>query len=288
MKNLFCISLFFLSAVALKAQDIKFAAGSPLFHLLLADPKEPRIAVLNYNTGNGVELDIGSSLDLVEIDFKNPTNRKLALGADFGTFTVLNKRADFRFPVDAEDFIFGLNLSYAESVSVLKNIPTTFSARLRMSHISAHFVDGHYDYTTDTWYDNLQPFIFSREFFNLVMALEAENVRVYAGYEFLYHVLPDGVPRNSVQAGVEGSYPIMSWLVGFAGYDLKFVKQANALYNEFGSYIGCNDLQVGVKLNSIRGRGLRFVLNYYNGLDTHGMYYARRVELSTLGIVIDF
>ena len=51
----------------------------------------------------------------------------------------LEKEDNFRFPVDAVDYMFGLNFWFKTAVHGYS------FKRIRLSHISAHFVDGHFD-----------------------------------------------------------------------------------------------------------------------------------------------
>ena len=77
------------------------------------------------------------------------------------TYTLLRGETDFHFPVDAVDYLFGVNFGYKNNFEKNKE----FGARLRISHISAHFVDGHFDGSTGNWRDGQIPRVFSREFF---------------------------------------------------------------------------------------------------------------------------
>ena len=47
-------------------------------------------------------------------------NSKLSFGADLFTYTLLRSQSDFHFPVDAVDYLFGVNFGYVENLRILK------------------------------------------------------------------------------------------------------------------------------------------------------------------------
>lgn len=286
------------STARLAAQDLEFGAGRPIFSPLLADPKETRIAVFNFLEGNALSLDIGSTTDLLRLRTADSL-RTVSFGADFGTFTLLTKRADFRFPVDAVDYLFGVNFGYRQSI-MLGNVPSTLSARLRFSHISAHFVDGHYDSDREEWFDDRRPFVYSREFLNLVLALESAadlggirlGGRAYLGAELLVHTIPEGFAAAAYQAGLELVLPRLGQLAlaPYSAVDFKLTSLGDAGTARLTSaaFSGVTAVHFGVKIGELRERGVRLALTYQSGLETRGMYYDRRIALWTLGALIDF
>ncbi|MBC8042950.1 MAG: DUF1207 domain-containing protein [Rhizobacter sp.] len=279
--------------------QVRFTSGNrALFSPLVADPKEPRFAVLNVLAGNQLLLDIGGTIDLVRVNFQSPSpteaQHAAAFGADFGTFTLLRKENDFKFPVEAIDYIFGINVSYRQPVVIFSE-KVSVSARLRLSHISAHFVDGHYDGDNQEWRDAKPPFVFSREFFNFVVAVEggreAIGGRIYLGYEWIFHTLPNGFGTSVLQTGAEvySNEFLAGAVTPFAATDLRLLSLGEAGRNAGGgdATTGMFSVQAGIKTGAMRGRGLRIAVNYQSGLDIHGMYFYRRIEQWSLGLVID-
>ncbi|ACF14364.1 conserved hypothetical protein [Chloroherpeton thalassium ATCC 35110] len=290
------IALFFstLAISSVFAQELSFSIDRPNFSPLLADPLEPRTGVLNFLDKSNLNLDIGHSTDLVHLAFNDSTNqiRTLSFGADFGTFSLLREESNFKFPVDAIDYIFGVNFTYTAPLSdiVSTSLPLTFSTRLRISHISAHFEDGHYK--NDAWMQGDTPFeipfVYSREFCNLVFAVSNAFGRAYLGYQFVFNTLPKDISAHTFQTGLE-YYPdiLTNGLVPFFALDFKLLPLWKRSLQETNGYGGSLNIQVGLKTNGIGKRGVRVVYNYASGLDRQGMYFYQRRSFNALGFIID-
>jgi hypothetical protein len=273
--------LFSFFALPCAAQTITLEPNRALFRPLLADAKEPRIAALVNQNNNELSLDIGASLDLVQISFEQT---QVGIGVDFGTFSELRREWNFKFPVNAADYIFGINMSYRSPLT--KSLDLT--GRFRLSHISAHLVDGRF--VEGDWFEGLAPFVFSREFIALMVACSGEYGRVYFGYEFLFNTLPRNISRSSYQVGVEAYYPKfpVHWLYPFIAVDFRLVPIWRQSLARSKGYGGATNLQAGIKLNAIGKRGLRLVFNHYGGLEFRGMYLGRYISEQSIGFVIDF
>ena len=255
-----------------------------IFKPLLADPLEPGIAVMPLLGKKSLQLDIGSSADLYQ-----SKSRKFAVGADFATYSLLRRTKNFKFPVDAVDYLFGINASWKKPINIEVLPFNEFSTRVKLSHISAHFEDGHYDADTVQWLRQPEwlgtiPFTYSREFVNLVLALSSPGRRIYTGYQYLYHSLPDGINPHSFQAGAELSAPGNTYLAA----DFKLLPIWQPLQYETKGHRGTWNLQAGINL---RGAGLekvRVACNYYSGISRQGMYFYHPESYTTAGIIIDF
>ncbi len=274
-----CICSFL--ALPCVAQTITLEPNRPLFAQLLADAKEPRIAALVNRNNDELSLDIGASLDLVQLSFEQT---QVGFGVDFGTFSELRREWNFKFPVNAADYIFGINMSYRAPLT--KSLDLT--GRFRLSHISAHLVDGRF--VEGDWFEGLTPFVFSREFIALMVALSSEYGRVYLGYEFLFNTLPRNISRSSYQVGIEAYYLkfLVRGLYPFIAVDFRLVPIWRQLLARSEGYGGATNLQAGIKLNAIGKRGLRLVFNHYGGVEFRGMYLGRYISEQSIGFVIDF
>lgn len=253
-----------------------------LFSPLLADPTEPRIAVMPWLGERSLQLDIGASTDLYQSDSKT-----FAAGVDFGTFSLLHRKQNFKFPVDAIDYLFGINASWKRPIHNVALPFDEFSARARLSHISAHFEDGHYDAASQKWIQGdcpfPIPFTYSREFVNLVVALSSPSHRIYAGYQYLYHSIPDGINPHSFQAGAELFLSKNSYLAA----DFKLLPLWQSSLNESKGYRGTWNLQAGRRLDFIGLESVRLAYNYYSGMSRHGMYFYHPESFSTIGVIVD-
>ena len=286
-------ALFILSAVLLismtnaSAEPLLKPTLSPtfntLFQPLLADPLEPRIAVMPWLGKRHLQLDIGSSADLYQ-----STNKDFAVGVDFATYSLLNRSDNFKFPVDAIDYLFGINASWKQPVSIGALPFDEFSGKIRLSHISAHFEDGHIDATTRQLiqpadWNGTVPFTYSREFVNLVVALSSPKHRIYAGYQYIYHTLPDGINPHSFQAGLELSTSDNTYLAA----DFKLLPIWQASLDETRGFRGTWNLQAGMRLNSIGLEKVRVACNYFSGMSRHGLYFYRPESYTTVGVLVD-
>ncbi len=265
------------------AEPLERSTSRTIFTPLLADPLEPRIAVLPALTERTLQLDIGSSADIYQSDSKD-----FAVGVDFGTYSRLKRSSDFKFPVDAVDYLFGVNTSWKKPFHSNALPFDTFSAKVRLSHISAHFEDGHYDIDANQWirpgdWSGTIPFVYSREFINVVVALSSPDSRVYAGYQYLYHTIPDALNPHSFQAGVELATSGNTYIAT----DFKLLPRWKETEKKTNGFSGVWNLQAGMRLNTIGLEKVRLTCNYASGLSRHGMYFYHPEHLTTAGIIID-
>ncbi|MCX6178822.1 MAG: DUF1207 domain-containing protein [Chlorobiales bacterium] len=275
-------ALLFLSLKNTSAETLLNPTTKTIFSPLLADPQEPQVAVMPWLGKSFLNLNIGTTADLYQSNSKN-----FAVGVDFGTWSLLRRSDNFKFPVDAIDYLFGINTSWKEKIRNDKLPFDEFSGRIRLSHISAHFEDGHYEPDGSGWISDpgspTIPFTYSREFLDLVLALSAPDHRVYAGYQYIYHTLPSGINPNSFHAGAELSTPGNTYLAA----DLKLLPIWQSSLQETKGYRGTWNLQAGMRLNSIGLEKVRVACNYFSGISTHGMYFYRPESYTTLGFIMD-
>ncbi|KAB2926297.1 MAG: DUF1207 domain-containing protein [Bacteroidetes bacterium] len=268
------IALLFLISAAVPAQEsgLGLYDGPLVFRPLVANTFEPRVGLIWHANDNRLRLDIGNSIDLLQYRFDGGAP-PLTFGADFFTYTLLRGEKNFHFPVDAVDYLFGLNASYRDTTAA-----GILSARLRLSHISAHFVDGHFDNTASQWKDGLSPRIYSREFFDLTVAIEpADRYRIHVGALYLWHTDPTSIPAFGVSLGGDAHASVTPWLHPFAAYQFS----AAGLRPR-------HEAQAGVKFGTWNGRGTELFLIHHTGNSIHGEYYDRREEYSGFGMNIGF
>ena len=283
-----CRTAFILTALLLisltnaPAETLLNPTTKTIFSPLLADPMEPRVAVMPWVGKRFLNLDIGTSADLYQ-----SSSKTFAIGVDFGTWSLLRESDNFKFPVDAVDYLFGLNTSWKEKISNDTLPFDELSGRVRLSHISAHFEDGHYEPDGSGWIPEPDgpkiPFTYSREFLDLVLALNAPGHRVYAGYQYIYHTLPSGINPNSFHAGAELSTPGNTSLAA----DFKLLPVWQSSLQETKGYRGTWNLQAGIRLKAIGLEQVRITCNYFSGMSTKGMYFYRPENYTTLGMNID-
>ncbi|HOJ04830.1 MAG TPA: DUF1207 domain-containing protein [Bacteroidota bacterium] len=252
--------------------------GRLLFPVLIAHHVEARMGAVSLVGEERLRLDIGNAVDLWDASWESGRHT-VAVGAEFFTWTSLRREKDFHFPVDAVDYLFGVNASWRHAV----NGDWTASARFRLSHISAHLADGSYDKTAARWRDDQLPRVYSREFFDLVGAVEwTEALRLYLGAQYIYHVDPSDLGTFGVQAGVEAA-----WVEGpadgvtpYVAYDLRTV--------DMTAVTAAHGAQIGVKFGTWRGRGVNLFVALYHGVSQHGEYFDRHWSYWGPGFTVDF
>ena len=221
-----------------------------------------------------VRIDIGTSQDIIHwLD----DDHTFSLGVDFFTYTRARAEADFKFPVETIDYLFGINGGYK-----FKTEKTEWGARLRFSHISAHLVDGYYDSETQNWIDDYQPFVYSKEFFELTPYYKLYSVRIYVSLTYMIHIVPTNI-TNGIYGGGFDYYATqlnISAFTPYIGYDFEL-----GGYND--TWFGTNIATAGIKFGHPESRGISIFTSYYSGKSVHGEFYTFNEDYFTIGINFD-
>lgn len=277
MKKYYIIFLIVIIPFVNKAQnlpetELEFFPADLTVHPFTANQLEPKLGFVFKMNSNQLFLNIGNSIDLVRLKYNSEI---FSIGADLFTWTLLKKEDNFHFPVDAIDYMFGLNFGFKTAVHNY-----AFGARIRLSHISAHFVDGHFDKILQQWKDGMDPRVFSREFVEVLGFYSFYNLRIYVGGTYLYHVDPAGIGKAYLQAGLE------YFAKDALSYNISPYISADGIMRTNDNRRNLT-LNTGVKFGKIEGRGLRIFYQYYYGYDVNGEYFDVRREYSALGINLD-
>ncbi|MCX7798672.1 MAG: DUF1207 domain-containing protein [Melioribacter sp.] len=235
---------------------------------------EPKLGFLFHISKNELRLDIGNSLDIL----KYSNDKEIySFGADLFTYTLLRSEKNFHFPVDAVDYLFGINLGYKKNIG-----QNQIGLRARISHISAHFADGHFDVSKNQWRDNLNPRVYSREFIELMPFYSINSLRVYGGITYIFHVDPSSIKKDNYQLGFD--YFLTKYfgknITPFIAYDLKII--------HINKYIANHSFSTGLKFGGKpQSKGLSIYLNYYSGKNIHGEYFDINKNYFAIGINLD-
>ena len=220
-----------------------------------------------------VRIDIGTSHDIIQ--WRNE-GRSYSVGADFFTYTRARSEANFKFPVETIDYLFGINLGYSNWF-----FENEYGARLRFSHISAHLVDGYYNSKSESWLIGRKPFIYSREFFELIAYYKIYDIRFYGGITYNIHIIPDEVKKGIFEAGFD-YYPVYartSSFSSFLAYDFTL--------SGIDEYSGNNIISLGMKFGEPTSRGISILASYFSGKSVHGEFYDLNENYFTVGINLD-
>lgn len=234
---------------------------------------EPKVGFMFMSGKNSLRLDIGNSKDFIHLV---DGNKIISFGGDFFTYTKLRGETDFHFPVDAVDYLFGLNGSVK-----IKDEDTECGLRMRLSHISAHFVDGHFDNYSNTWRSGRTPRVYSREFVELTPFYSSNDFRFYTSYSYLFHVVPKEIGKSIFQIGGEKFFNLSftDHLFPFIAYDLRLTK--------IGKYTGTNSLSAGIKVGKKENGGISFMVDYFSGNNIHGEYFDYKENYVAFGMNLD-
>lgn len=235
---------------------------------------EPRAGALFSLDQNKIRLDIGTSQDIVHLDY---TDFTLSFGADFFTYTRLRSAESFKFPVETIDYLFGINAGYKKLLN-----DNEIGLRFRFSHISAHLVDGQYDNQTNQWRNGRTPFVFSKEFIELFPYYRISSFRIYAGLTYIFHIIPSEIKKDIYQVGFD--YYILPFstelITPFIAYDFKL--------NGIGSkYLGNTIATGGLKFGKWNEKGFSVQFTYISGKSVHGEYFDLSENYASIGFNLD-
>jgi hypothetical protein len=222
---------------------------------------------------NKLRLDISTSQDFYK---KETENTSFSFGGDLFTYTRLRSEKDFKFPVEAIDYLFGFNAGYK-----VLNKNDEYGFRLRLSHISAHLVDGSYDAHNNVWRGGDNPRVYSREFIEFIPYSRYKGFRIYGGLTYLFHVTPENIGKEIYQLGFDYH---MNWLdagifVPYIAYDFKL--------NKIDAYSGNNVFTAGLKFGKTYGKGINVAYSYYSGRSIQGEYFDKNENYSAVSINLD-
>jgi len=220
-----------------------------------------------------LRLDAGISSDVYQVHNGNST---LSFGADLFTFTRLRNENNFRFPVETIDYFFGINSGY----KVIEN-NYEYGFRIRLSHISAHLVDGSYDEQNSVWRNGRVPFVYSREFIEVLPYYKINEFRIYGGFTYLFHRIPTTIGRGIYQAGFD------YYLVNLAGKNVTPFLADDFKLSQMGKYTGNNIIEAGIKFGEYNGKGFRILVSYTSGKSIHGLYYDLNENYASFGFSFD-
>ncbi len=274
MKRLIIVLFITLFCKSYSQSSLDFFPSELNIQPFTANILEPKLGFLTQFDKNDIRLDIGNSMDLIH--YSPDSSQVYSFGADLFTYTLLRGENNFHFPVDAVDYLFGVNFGYSKKSGNIK-----FETRFRISHISAHFVDGHFDGTNNKWRNDHSPRVYSREFFELIPSVKYKDLRVYAGYTYIYHIDPEWIGKNNYQAGIEyfANGIIHNMITPFAAYDIKLI--------QVGKTTACNSLMIGCKIGISESRGISVYFQHYSGKSIHGEYFDYNKKYNAFGVNLD-
>ncbi len=249
------------------------------FSPLQASLTEPRFGLSKAITTSTMKIDLGNSVDLIRLFTRknNADDQLYAAGIDFFTYARVTGWEGMRLQVDAVDGFFGGHLTHSIPIN-----QSELQLRLRFLHLSAHYVDGHFDQNTGQWKTNREPIPFTRDMADLTAAFKCGDVRLYLLLEHAFRIRPFNQRRTWYQAGGE-------WFLGhLSNQNLHPYIAEDIRLVGFESYNANWASIVGIKLGEVYGSGINLFLRYYSGVGPFSEYFDLRINEWSLGFSIDY
>ncbi|MFM8771694.1 MAG: hypothetical protein ACKOE4_06700 [Candidatus Kapaibacterium sp.] len=235
-------------------------AGTDPFPQPIANPFEGRIQVFASPDARAMRFDIGASPAMAARD------STLRIRADFFTLSRMRSAEAMKFPVETVDYWFGLSASWAST-----EIP--FAARLRLAHVSAHFVDGtRWPFTPDSSVP-----VYSREFAEVLVSSSHGPLRVYAGGAVIWSNHHSDFSRVIPHFGAEVTHALSGSTTLVAAYDGKLVGYQSVVLPQHCAQVGL----VYRHRTDIEG-GL--MIYRYDGRSIHGMFPTQQDHYWAVGV----
>jgi hypothetical protein len=262
--------LLFQAPLLAQTWDVRFLPESLLVPPFAAHYQEPRTGLRKEIATSRMKLDIGSTIDVVHIALSDDDRTRLSVGIDFFTYALTTSSEGLRLQVDAVDGFFGGHVAYRADFE-----HTSLALRLRLLHLSAHLIDGHYDIAQKAWKDGRDPIPFTKDFGEITAAYEwgmgGLRWMGYGGLAYATLIRPAGIERVSTLQGIQVRTGDMG---GTAfGKPVTFYVADNLTLVGIPEYVGTNNVEMGVKFGRWDGRGVRLYVSYWSGLEVFSQYY---------------
>lgn len=240
------------------------------FAVPLASPFESRVGTVFMPGPKHLRLDIGYRWDVAVVRIGDSAVSPVVIDSDFFTLTRLRSEGNFKFPVETIDYWFGLGAHWRYKA---------VQSRVRLAHVSTHLVDGLAN--ADGLFEQQKPFVYSREFAELMLGVQTTTFRPYLGLTYVWASIPRDINRIIPQFGCDAQLP--------AGHG-SVVVGVDARYTGFESAASLSTvLQCGYRFDADSGPTTTISIMRYDGRSVHGMfsrqfdhYWALTVQITPL------
>lgn len=258
---------------------VTFLPGGTVFPPLPANPEEVRTGVRREFGSMRMRLDVGATYDLIGWRPATDPDVSVRVGAELFVYALTTSYQGLHLQVDAVDGYFGGHVIYRETAGTAAT-----TLRLRIMHLSSHFIDGHFRLETKTWIDGQLPRPYSRDYLELLAAWEPRgndwSVMLYAGANQAWFSRPAHMLRfNAFQGFLAHT---SGWTGPVFGKQTTLYIADHFLLTGVGRLAGMNVLEAGIKFGAWEDGGIRLYLSHHAGLEPYHQYYD--VRRSDLGI----
>lgn len=268
-----CIFILWLTPMLSAQESVSWFPYKLNIQPFTANFLEPKAGFNFAISESNLRLDVGTSTDFFQ--FKDGDNI-FSAGADLFTYTRLRQESDFHFPVETIDYLFGVNFGFVKNSGCY-----SYGLRFRLSHISAHLVDGSFDSGKNDWRESRDPLVYSREFIEVFPFYEMDRLRGYLGITFIFHSTPRGFGKGIYQAGFDYFPDLLKIekISPFIAYDFKLSK--------IEKYSANHIIAAGIKFGEFDAKGFSLIYSYIAGKSIHGEYFNLNENYSTIGFNLD-
>jgi hypothetical protein len=262
----------------------EFLPGAALLPPFPASPEEPRTGIRKEIGSSRMTLSIGGQLDFVEWRPGGDPGMRLRAGAQLFMYALTTNYQGLRLQMDAADGYFGGYL-----VGRQEGPSSAMTLRFRIMHLSSHMLDGNYDSDTGEWKDGREPVPLSRDFGELLGAYSwlGKNweVMVYSGFSYATLVRPPELMEWNTLFGIVAH--ASPWPGGVFGKPASVYLSDHFTLSGLSSLQGTNTLEVGLKMGTWEGSGVKIYVSYHSGLEVFHQYFDLQRHDWGLGIALD-
>ena len=231
-----------------------------------------------------MRLDIGASYDFLAYTPASDTASRFHVGMAMFVYALTTSYQGLHLQVDAVDGYFGGHIVYRH-----RRPSSSTTLRLRIMHLSSHFIDGHFRLETKSWIDGQLPRPYSRDYAELTAAYrwgrEEWSAHLYAGFSHAWFARPGNMLRFNTFQGVVAR--TAEWLGPVLGHPTNLYVADHFMLSGVDKLSGSNTLEGGVKFGSWDGGGIRLYISYHAGMETYHQYYdVKRTDLG-IGFALD-
>lgn len=262
-----------------RTQGFSFLPSSTIFTPLAANPEEVRVGVRREFGSTRMRLDIGSALDLIGYEPSSHPGVSLRIGAEMFVFALTTSYRGLHLQVDAVDGYFGGHVTIRTQQE-----SSAMYLRMRILHLSSHFIDGHFRLETLTWIDGQLPRPYSRDYVELTAGYEPRgaswNVLLYAGFNQAWFCRPATMLRFNAFQGVVAR--TTGWTGPVFGKPTTLYLADHFLLTGVGTLSGSNVIEGGIKFGGWEQNGIRLFISYHSGVEMYHQYF--EVKRNDLGM----
>jgi hypothetical protein len=250
----------------------------------MASYEEPRVGIVKDGSTAHMRLDIGSSLELLEVRLRADSSERLRVGTELFTYALTTSYQGLRLQVDAVDGYFGGHVVYR-----LQQAHTAFFLRLRILHLSSHFLDGHFDLERKVWLNGQEPTPLARDYGELTVGhlwqWEASEFFAYGGFSHATLIRPPTMKRLNLLCGFTAHAG--NWIGPLLGLPVHFYAADHFSMWGLETLSGTNLIEAGLRFGVWNGSGVRVFLSHHSGLEVYHQYFDVKNDDWGIGVGLD-